>query len=268
MPPARPPNMAIMYEKPTHRPTWVGATSKSTAATGASTEGTASAIAVSDCTARVTATAATSRTVPSSSPPLKCGDFDACSLRAALELVAEGQRVLAGVGPYQAMIRGGAGGESAGSAAGRVALEIDDFPFILMRELEVHGAVGAKLVEEALPVGEREAFFLRFQGDQRLGHDSPGGVLSQGGRGKENCGADNHQPSCHRHERSPDHPSRIVANSTPGELTGRECGFHGNSKSPAAPMPPPMHIVTTTCLTPRRLPSMSAWPVRRAPEAP
>ena len=25
-------------------------------------------------------------------------------------------------------------------------------------------------------------------------------------------------------------------------------------------MPPPMHIVTTTCFAPRRLPSMSAWP--------
>src|SRR5262245_15439254 len=44
--------------------------------------------------------------------------------------------------------------------------------------------------------------------------------------------------------------------------------FHSTSNKPAAPIPPPMHIVTTTCLTPRRLPSMSAWPVRRAPEAP
>ena len=28
-------------------------------------------------------------------------------------------------------------------------------------------------------------------------------------------------------------------------------------------MPPPMHMVTTTCFAPRRLPSISAWPVRR-----
>ena len=30
------------------------------------------------------------------------------------------------------------------------------------------------------------------------------------------------------------------------------CGHQRTSKSPAAPMPPPTHIVTTTCLTPRR----------------
>ncbi|MCY1526494.1 hypothetical protein D9M68_615210 [compost metagenome] len=45
---------------------------------------------------------------------------------------------------------------------------------------------------------------------------------------------------------------------------------HGyrTSNTPAAPMPPPMHIVTTTFLAPRRLPSMSAWPVRRWPLTP
>ena len=32
------------------------------------------------------------------------------------------------------------------------------------------------------------------------------------------------------------------------------------SNSPAAPWPPPMHMVTTTRLAPRRLPSISAWP--------
>ena len=30
-------------------------------------------------------------------------------------------------------------------------------------------------------------------------------------------------------------------------------------------MPPPMHIVTTHRFAPRRLPSISAWPVRRWP---
>ena len=30
------------------------------------------------------------------------------------------------------------------------------------------------------------------------------------------------------------------------------------SNTPAAPMPPPMHIVTTTFYAPRRLPSISA----------
>src|SRR5262245_34508895 len=40
------------------------------------------------------------------------------------------------------------------------------------------------------------------------------------------------------------------------------------SNRPAAPWPPPMHMVTTAYLTPRRLPSMSAWPVMRAPDMP
>jgi len=39
--------------------------------------------------------------------------------------------------------------------------------------------------------------------------------------------------------------------------------FYKTSNTPAAPMPPPMHIVTSTRLAPRRLPSISAWPVRR-----
>ena len=43
---------------------------------------------------------------------------------------------------------------------------------------------------------------------------------------------------------------------------------HKTSNSPAAPMPPPMHIVTTTCLAPRFLPSISAWPTMRAPDMP
>src|SRR5579863_1845209 len=42
-------------------------------------------------------------------------------------------------------------------------------------------------------------------------------------------------------------------------------GDHATSNNPAAPIPPPMHIVTTTRLAPRRLPSMRAWPVMRAP---
>jgi hypothetical protein len=43
---------------------------------------------------------------------------------------------------------------------------------------------------------------------------------------------------------------------------------HSTSKMPAAPMPPPMHMVTHTRLAPRRLPSISAWPVRRWPLTP
>ena len=43
---------------------------------------------------------------------------------------------------------------------------------------------------------------------------------------------------------------------------------HSTSNSPAAPMPPPTHIVTTTYFAPRRLPSISAWPVMRAPLMP
>src|SRR6185369_592999 len=40
------------------------------------------------------------------------------------------------------------------------------------------------------------------------------------------------------------------------------------SNRPAAPMPPPMHIVTTTYLTPRPLPSSNACPVSRVPDTP
>src|SRR5882672_8133317 len=98
-----------MYENPTHCPTAVGAVPKSAAATGASTAGTASAIAVSDCTARVSATAATTPAAPGPSPPFKIGDaarapFVEDSLRTALELVAKSHRVFAGVGPNEAMI--------------------------------------------------------------------------------------------------------------------------------------------------------------------
>jgi len=44
--------------------------------------------------------------------------------------------------------------------------------------------------------------------------------------------------------------------------------LHATSNSPAAPIPPPMHMVTTTSFAPRRLPSMSAWPTSRAPLTP
>ena len=43
---------------------------------------------------------------------------------------------------------------------------------------------------------------------------------------------------------------------------------HATSNSPAAPMPPPMHIVTTTYFTPRRFPSIRAWPTSREPLIP
>ena len=43
---------------------------------------------------------------------------------------------------------------------------------------------------------------------------------------------------------------------------------HSTSKIPAAPMPPPMHMVTATRLAPRRLPSIKAWPVKRWPLTP
>jgi len=43
---------------------------------------------------------------------------------------------------------------------------------------------------------------------------------------------------------------------------------YATSKRPAAPMPPPMHIVQTTWRAPRRLPSISACPTIRAPLMP
>lgn len=43
---------------------------------------------------------------------------------------------------------------------------------------------------------------------------------------------------------------------------------HSTSNRPAAPMPPPTHIVTTTYFAPRRLPSIRACMVQRAPVMP
>ena len=43
---------------------------------------------------------------------------------------------------------------------------------------------------------------------------------------------------------------------------------HSTSKIPAAPMPPPMHMVTATRLAPRRRPSIKACPVSRWPLTP
>lgn len=44
--------------------------------------------------------------------------------------------------------------------------------------------------------------------------------------------------------------------------------LYSTSNRPAAPMPPPTHIVTMTYFAPRFLPSISAWPVMRAPDMP
>src|SRR5437773_6430179 len=57
------------------------------------------------------------------------------SLRSALELVAKSHRVFAGVGPHEAMIGGSLGHEAAGRAFRTVALEIDDFSSLRMRDL-------------------------------------------------------------------------------------------------------------------------------------
>jgi hypothetical protein len=50
--------------------------------------------------------------------------------------------------------------------------------------------------------------------------------------------------------------------------TDRLVAGYAISNNPAAPMPPPTHIVTTTYLAPRRFPSISACPVMRAPDMP
>ena len=44
--------------------------------------------------------------------------------------------------------------------------------------------------------------------------------------------------------------------------------IYNTSNRPAAPIPPPMHMVQTTYFTPRRLPSIRAWPTIRAPLMP
>src|SRR5947208_2099441 len=92
----------------------------------------------------------TPRLAPSSSSPP--APFVEGSLRSALELVAKSHRVFAGIGPHEAMIGGSLGHEAAGRAFRTVALEIDDFSFLLVRDLEVQRPVGSKLVTQPLPV--------------------------------------------------------------------------------------------------------------------
>jgi hypothetical protein len=59
-------------------------------------------------------------------------------------------------------------------------------------------------------------------------------------------------------------PARVA----PREDASRSVTRQQISKRPAAPMPPPMHIVTTAYLALRRLPSISACPVMREPLMP
>ena len=63
----------------------------------------------------------------------------------------------------------------------------------------------------------------------------------------------------HQKERRRHHlDAGAFRNCAEGPLTKRPRAPYGISNRPAAPMPPPTHIVTTTYLTPRRLPSISA----------
>ena len=52
------------------------------------------------------------------------------------------------------------------------------------------------------------------------------------------------------------------------ELRTYQRAHQATSNRPAAPIPPPTHMVITTYLTPRRLPSISAWPIMREPLIP
>src|SRR4249920_971470 len=63
-------------------------------------------------------------------------------------------------------------------------------------------------------------------------------------------------------------PEAVADRSDSNREDDRNEVFQHTSNNPAAPMPPPMHMVTTTSFAPRRLPSISACPVRRAPVMP
>src|ERR1041385_2090740 len=76
------------------------------------------------------------------------------SLRGAPILVAKSRRAFAGVGPHEAIIGRFPGHEAARRALRTVALEVDDLPCFLVRDLEVQRSVGAKLVMQPLPVVE------------------------------------------------------------------------------------------------------------------
>ena len=54
----------------------------------------------------------------------------------------------------------------------------------------------------------------------------------------------------------------------PPPSRGRNKSHQSTSNNPAAPMPPPTHMVMTTYFSPRRLPSRRAWPTMRAPLMP
>ena len=61
-----------------------------------------------------------------------------------------------------------------------------------------------------------------------------------------------------------------VSTGCPSSVEGgsKTLPLYATSNNPAAPMPPPTHIVTTTSFAPRRLPSINACPTILAPDIP
>src|ERR1700760_2918906 len=83
------------------------------------------------------------------------------------------------------------------------------------------------------------------------------------------AGTHNHEPSlfCTKATAAL-RPLLLLRSMGPGFRRDDGKNYCNTSNSPAAPMPPPTHMVTTAYFALRRRPSISAWPVKRAPDMP
>src|SRR5207244_6962559 len=73
-----------------------------------------------------------------------------------------------------------------------------------------------------------------------------------------------HDPGALARELQAHHaPDALARSRDDRDLAVEHAHGYATSKRPAAPMPPPMHIVQTTWRAPRRLPSISACPTIR-----
>ena len=61
---------------------------------------------------------------------------------------------------------------------------------------------------------------------------------------------------------------RLLSKNTLLDKRDQVTAIYSTSNNPAAPMPPPTHMVHTTKRAPRRFPSIRAWPTIRAPDIP
>jgi len=134
--------------------------------------GTASASAVSDCTTTVMATFGAIRATPrfrSRASTRQARGF--AITRTALELVAQRDGLLAGVGPDEAMIAVFLARSCPRRCRRGRGPDIDDLFLLACESLEIEQPVGAKLVGEPLAIVEGEALFLASWATSDFGDD-------------------------------------------------------------------------------------------------